>query len=91
MSNYNEIKAVIIGGTHGMGFATARALVDGGAQLIITGSNPHKVVEASNALGERARVIVSDITSMADIIKLRKEVEEEMGAIDFLHVNAGMA
>ncbi|MCM3782280.1 SDR family oxidoreductase [Neobacillus mesonae] len=91
MNRYHGNKAVIIGGTHGMGLATAKALVEGGAQVIVTGSNPSKVAEAAHELGERARVIVSDITSMAHISQLFNVVEEFMGTIDFLHVNAGLA
>ncbi|PLR75436.1 short-chain dehydrogenase [Bacillus sp. V3-13] len=91
MSPYYGIKGVIVGGTHGIGFATAKALVAGGAQVMVTGSNPRKAKEAAHEFGERARVISSDITSMADIQLLHNEVENELGTIDFLHVNAGIA
>lgn len=91
MNRYHDVRAVIVGGTHGMGLATAQALVDGGAQVIVTGSNPHKAEEARRTLGDRAMVIVSDITSMADIRSIQSVVKKELVEIDFLHINAGVA
>ena len=37
MERYQGKKAVIIGGTSGMGFATAKMLLDGGARVLVTG------------------------------------------------------
>ena len=37
MERYEDKKAVIIGGTSGMGLATAKMLLDGGARVLVTG------------------------------------------------------
>ncbi len=37
MERYQDKKAVIIGGTSGMGLATAKMLLDGGARVLVTG------------------------------------------------------
>ena len=37
MERYQNKKVVIIGGTSGMGLATAKMLLDGGARVLVTG------------------------------------------------------
>ena len=37
MTKYAGKKAVVIGGTMGMGLATVRALLEGGAEVLLTG------------------------------------------------------
>ena len=37
MKRYEGKKVVIIGGTSGMGLATAKMLLDGGARVLVTG------------------------------------------------------
>ncbi|MFC4098238.1 SDR family oxidoreductase [Paenibacillus xanthanilyticus] len=91
MREYEGKKAVITGGTHGMGMAVAKALLEGGAQVILTGRSPKNVEEARRELGERAHVIQSDVSRMEDIQALGDYVTERFGTIDFLHINAGIA
>ena len=38
MERYQDKKVVIIGGTSGMGLATAKMLMDGGARVLVTGA-----------------------------------------------------
>ena len=40
MPDYHGKRVVITGGTSGIGFATARALVAGGARVLVTGRTP---------------------------------------------------
>ena len=37
MERYQDEKVVIIGGTSGMGLATAKMLLEGGARVLVTG------------------------------------------------------
>lgn len=83
--------AVIIGGTHGMGLATAKMLVEGGANVVITGRNERNLRAAAQSLGAGAQAIRSDISAMGDVKTLPALVEERLGRIDLLHVNAGIA
>jgi NAD(P)-dependent dehydrogenase (short-subunit alcohol dehydrogenase family) len=84
-------KAVITGGTHGMGLATARALLEGGAEVLLTGRNERNLDAARRELGDRAAVVRSDVSNMADVRALGDLVRERLGAVDFLHVNAGIS
>ena len=43
MKKYIGKKAVITGGTHGIGLATAKALLEEDAEVIITGRNARNV------------------------------------------------
>jgi NAD(P)-dependent dehydrogenase (short-subunit alcohol dehydrogenase family) len=91
MSRFPGKKAVVIGGTHGMGLATVRALLDGGAEVLLTGRNERNVEAARREFGDRAWVVQSDAASMPAVQALGALVKEQMGAIDFLHVNAGIS
>ena len=46
---------VVIGGTSGIGLATAHAAIEAGARVIIAGRNPDKLALAVAGLGETAR------------------------------------
>jgi NAD(P)-dependent dehydrogenase (short-subunit alcohol dehydrogenase family) len=91
MGSYSGKKAVITGGTHGMGLATAKALLDGGAEVLLTGRNEQNLEVARRELGIRAQVVRSDAANIIDIHTLRSLVEETLGQIDLLFVNAGYA
>ena len=88
---YTEKNAVIIGGSHGMGLATARLLAAEGASLLITSRNEQNLQAALAELGGRAHAARSDIADMGDIGRLGDTVREKLGTIDLLHVNAGLA
>ncbi|MGC0415005.1 SDR family oxidoreductase [Embleya sp. AB8] len=53
---------LVTGGTRGLGFATARALVDDGARVVVTGRDEKRAAEAVAALGgpEQALGIAAD-------------------------------
>jgi NAD(P)-dependent dehydrogenase (short-subunit alcohol dehydrogenase family) len=91
MSTIAGKKAVVTGGTHGMGLATVRALLEAGAEVILTGRNERNLQAARRELGNRAHVVQSDASRMADIDALGAVVKEQFGAIDFLHVNTGIS
>ena len=42
MERYKDKKVMIIGGTSGMGLATAKMLLDGGARVVVTGRSRPK-------------------------------------------------
>jgi NAD(P)-dependent dehydrogenase (short-subunit alcohol dehydrogenase family) len=91
MGIYAGKKAVIVGGTHGMGLATARMLLEGGAEVLVTGRNETNVARARDELGPRGHAIRSDAASMADIGALGGIVEKTLGRFDFLHLNVGVS
>jgi Dehydrogenases with different specificities (related to short-chain alcohol dehydrogenases) len=73
-----------------MGFAIAKALVEGEAEVLLTGRNERNLDVARKAL-PTAHVVRADVANMAEIATLARIVEEKLGAIDFLFVNAGVA
>lgn len=91
MTRYAGKKAVVIGGTHGMGLAVVKTLVKGGAEVLLTGQNERNLEAARGELGSKAHVVRSDTASMIDIGALGTIIEKKFGRIDFLHINAGVA
>jgi NAD(P)-dependent dehydrogenase (short-subunit alcohol dehydrogenase family) len=91
MGKYDGKKAVVIGGTHGMGLAIAKALLDGGSEVLLTGRNERNLEAARRELGPRAHVVRSDTASMADIDALGTVVKEKLGQIDVVFINAGIS
>ncbi|WP_437971959.1 SDR family oxidoreductase [Sorangium sp. So ce260] len=91
MKRYAGKRAVVTGGTHGVGLATVKALLDGGAEVLLTGRNERNLEAARRELGPGARVVRSDTGSMADIDALHAIVKETLGQVDLLFVNAGVA
>lgn len=94
MTSYTNKKAVIIGGTHGIGLATAELLLNSGAQVLLTGRSQQPIEAARAQLDEKAHIIQSDITSLTNIDNLVVETKSIFGTdpqLDFLFINAGYA
>ncbi len=90
MERYEDKRVVIIGGTSGMGLATAKMLLDGGARVLVTGRSQAGLESALKELGKGAIVVSSDARSLTDIDALASRVKAEFGAFDLLFVNAGL-
>ncbi|REE07230.1 NAD(P)-dependent dehydrogenase (short-subunit alcohol dehydrogenase family) [Paraburkholderia sp. BL27I4N3] len=91
MNRYQDKKVVIIGGTSGMGLATAKMLLDGGARVLVTGRSQEGLESAQQELGDGAIVVSSDARSLTDIDALAAQVKTEFDTIDLLFVNAGFS
>ena len=90
MDRYADKNVVITGGTAGIGLATARRLIAGGARVLVTGRNADALQGARDALGERAIAVRSDTASPADIDELVRHARTEFDALDLVFVNAGI-
>ena len=91
MSRYAGKKAVVIGGTHGMGLATVKALLDEGAEVLLTGRNPHNIEVVRRELGSKVHAVASDIARLPEVRSLGAVVQSTFGAIDLAFVNAGVS
>jgi NAD(P)-dependent dehydrogenase (short-subunit alcohol dehydrogenase family) len=91
MKRYQDKKVVIIGGTSGMGLATAKMLLDGGARVLVTGRSKEGLESAQKELGNEAIVVSSDARSLTDIDALASQVKTEFDPFDLLFVNAGFS
>ena len=91
MQRYQGKKAVIIGGTSGMGLATAKMLIDGDARVMVTGLSKAGLDSAQKEIGRQAIVVASDARSLTDIDALASRVKSEFDAFDLLSVSAGFS
>jgi NAD(P)-dependent dehydrogenase (short-subunit alcohol dehydrogenase family) len=91
MDRYQDKKVVIIGGTSGMGLATAKMLLGGGARVLVTGRSQAGLESAQKELGTGAIVVSSDARSLTDIDALAARVKTEFETFDLLFANAGFS
>ena len=82
--------ALITGGGTGIGLGIAKAFVEAGAKVVITGRRETVLEEAIKELGNQAFYRVNDITDRASIPKLVEGIERNIGGIDILVNNAGI-
>jgi len=83
-------RALITGGTTGIGFATAREFLSEGARVIITGANSKNLEAARQNLGAGVVAILADASSVAAQNTLAEAVKKELGGLDVLFCNAGI-
>src|SRR4051794_18955228 len=84
-------RALITGGTTGIGLETARQFLQEGARVAVTGRNPATLDEARKALGDSTLILQSDASNAGDQRKLADTLRGEFGGLDALFVNAGVA
>lgn len=86
-------RALITGGTHGLGMSMAKGLAKAGAELIINGTTPEKMDAALKdyrAEGFTAHGYLFDVTDDAKAAEYVEKIEKEVGPIDILVNNAGI-
>jgi NAD(P)-dependent dehydrogenase (short-subunit alcohol dehydrogenase family) len=83
--------ALVVGGARGIGLATARALAEEGATVVLTGRKEQEVAAAAAGLGAAAQGIVADAAAQADLARVVAEVQRRHGRIDALVLNAGLS
>ncbi|BBX66011.1 short-chain dehydrogenase [Mycobacterium saskatchewanense] len=88
MDKYDGKRVVITGGTSGIGLATAKALIAGGARVLVTGRTPASLENARATLGSGALVEASDAISGIDALAGRAATA--LGGVDLLVLNAGV-
>lgn len=82
--------ALITGGTSGIGKATAQLLHGRGYGVAVTGRNPDTLAHARQDLPDDVIVVAADSASLDDTTHLMSVVEERLGSIDLLFLNAGV-
>lgn len=83
-------RVVVTGGGTGIGRAIAKAFVDAGASVVITGRRESVLRETADALGARCGVQVFDVGDLAALPKAVSDIEAKFGPIDVLVNNAGV-
>jgi NAD(P)-dependent dehydrogenase (short-subunit alcohol dehydrogenase family) len=83
-------RALITGGTTGIGLETARQFLQEGARVMITGNKPANLEAARSELGPGVFAVASDAADVAAQKELAEQVRQAFGALDVLFLNAGM-
>ncbi|MUU78158.1 3-ketoacyl-ACP reductase [Winogradskyella endarachnes] len=94
MTELKNRKAIITGGSRGLGKATAIAFAKEGIDVAITGRNEETLkatVEELKALGVNATYAAFDISNYEDVKTNIKSLIDTLGTIDILVNNAGIA
>ena len=86
--NLDRATALVTGGSSGIGYAIAQALIARGARVAITGRNEQKLATAAAALG--AVPIHADVSREADVQRTMTEVLTAFNHLDVLVNNAGI-
>jgi NAD(P)-dependent dehydrogenase (short-subunit alcohol dehydrogenase family) len=91
MNRLRGKRALITGGTTGIGLETARQFLNEGARVAVTGKNPATLESARKELGKDVLVISTDASDVSAQQKVADEVRNAFGNLDALFVNAGIA
>jgi NAD(P)-dependent dehydrogenase (short-subunit alcohol dehydrogenase family) len=83
-------KALITGGTTGIGFATAKRFLEEGAQVAISGQNQERLQEALSKLGSSAIGVLVDLSLANNVQMMIDQVKRDFGSLDILVANAGI-
>ncbi len=90
--DFTNKNVVITGGTTGIGFAPAKAFINAGANVWITGRNAENLQKASAEINsQKLNTVVADTSKLADIAILENAIAEIGQKIDTLFLNAGIA
>ena len=90
MNRLTGKRALITGGTSGIGLETARRFVEEGARVMLTGTNPVTLGAARTELGSDVLILSSDASSVAAQRVLAQAVQDHFGKLEILFVNAGV-
>lgn len=86
--NLDGARVLVTGGSLGLGKATAQALIDKGARVVITGRSAERTGAAAREIG--ATAVVADVTSDDEIARSFDETLDVLGGLDVLVNNAGI-
>src|ERR1700761_447047 len=90
MNRLNGKRALITGGTSGIGLETAKQFIAEGARVVVTGTNPDTIESARRELGPNATVIRSNAGNAGEQKDLARQVGEILGQVDAVFINAGI-
>ncbi|MDF9744856.1 SDR family oxidoreductase [Natrinema salsiterrestre] len=85
--------ALVTASSSGLGFASARALAEAGANVAICGRDEDRLEDARSELAETATgdviAVQTDLTDPADVSRLVSETVDAFGGIDHLVTSSG--
>src|SRR5215469_8925197 len=91
MNRLANKRALITGGTSGIGLETARQFLLEGARVAVTGTNPKTIEAARGQLGQDVLYLRSDAGDVAAQKIVADAIAQSFGKLDILFINAGIA
>lgn len=82
--------ALVTGASGGIGVAIARALLDRGARVALSGTRQDRLEALAAEMGEAAIALPCDLSSREAVEALIPQAVEQMGKLDILVNNAGL-
>ena len=93
MFNLHGKRAVVLGGTSGIGYAIALALVEAGAEVVASSRRTEAVdgtARAIEKLGGKTLRVTSDVADRKSLERLCERIERELGPVSILFNCAGI-
>src|SRR3954454_4473001 len=90
MEHESETRALVTGGTSGLGRAMAEALVQAGARVVLTGRDQRRAEAVAAALGAGVAGIRLDVRDAASVSDGIDRAYDMLGGLDLLVNNAGI-
>src|SRR6266853_3045673 len=91
MSRLKGKIALVTGGNSGIGLATAKAFVNEGAYVFITGRRETELAAAVKEIGRNVTSAQGDVSNLGDLDRLFAQIKREKGKLDIVFANAGAA
>lgn len=85
--------ALVTGGTSGLGYAIADALLQNGVDTVVCGRSPEKadaLKETAGRFGRRFLALACDVTNTVQIEQMLDEIERQLGIVSILVNSAGI-
>jgi len=87
-------KALVTGGSSGIGKAVAIALGEAGADVVVNyhsdEDEAHEVAEKITSAGSQVLVVGADVSKEEDVQRMFQQMKDKFGTIDILVANAGL-
>jgi NAD(P)-dependent dehydrogenase (short-subunit alcohol dehydrogenase family) len=94
MAAFDGKTILITGGGTGIGLATARQLVDAGANVVLAGRRVDRLDAVAKELdptGDRVLAVGTDVSRLDDLDELYSRIRSSFGRLDGVFANAGVA
>jgi len=92
MASLKNKKAVIFGGSRGIGKAIAKSFLENGAEVFLVARNADELAATKKELSSfgRVHIAVADVSNVADVERVAKEARKSLGGIHVLVNGAGV-